>query len=312
MQIFKKTIILSAVGVIALFAVSCKKSPFKGYTEERQGVYYKFYTSNEKAAKLETGDLIRGSISVWKNDSVELDNTNGQTVTLGLLDSSNFMYPVLKNAHLGDSISIIFLADTLKNLKIIKLSNEIKATDYIKFSLKIVDKMSKNQLDSANNVRMKAMETAQANEKASLQKYLTDNKIQATPTESGLIYIETKKGTGKEAVAGKSVKVNYAGYLIDGTLFDTSIEKIAKDHKLDQPGREFKPIDFPLGMGYVIPGWDEAIAKMKVGGKAKLIIPSSIAYGAQGRPSIPPFSTLVFDVELLDVFDAPATPAMAQ
>ena len=92
-----------------------------------------------------------------------------------------------------------------------------------------------------------------------------------------------------QAEAGKTVKVHYTGYLTDGKKFDSSVER-------------GEPIAFPLGMGNVIKGWDEGIALMKTGEKARLIIPYQLAYGEQGYPgAIPPKATLIFDVELVEV-----------
>ncbi len=97
------------------------------------------------------------------------------------------------------------------------------------------------------------------------------------------------EGTGKEAVAGKSVKVHYTGTLENGKKFDSSHDR-------------GEPFAFRLGAGQVIKGWDQGVAGMKVGGKRKLTIPPDLAYGARGFPPvIPPNSTLVFEVELLDV-----------
>jgi len=126
------------------------------------------------------------------------------------------------------------------------------------------------------------------NEKVLRNKYLSDNGITVEPTASGLYYIDIEEGTGKQAVAGSTVQVHYTGKLLDGTVFDTSIDK-------------GQPLEFQLGQGRVIKGWDEGIAMMKEGGKATLIVPSDIAYGAQDKGIIPPYSTLVFDVELISV-----------
>jgi FKBP-type peptidyl-prolyl cis-trans isomerase FkpA len=118
----------------------------------------------------------------------------------------------------------------------------------------------------------------------------------AEKTASGLIYTQIKAGTGTQPKASDTVKVHYAGKLIDGKEFDSSLKR-------------GEPAEFPLGQ--VIPCWTEGVGKMKVGGKARLVCPSDIAYGDQGRPPvIPGGATLVFEVELLDV-KVPATPAPA-
>ena len=120
-------------------------------------------------------------------------------------------------------------------------------------------------------------------------------------TMSGLGYVVIKKGTGQKVEAGMNVKVDYAGYLEDGTLFDTSMEVIGKQHGYDRGGYPFEPIEFVVGTGRVIRGWDEGLTTdMYVGGRRRLIIPSSIGYGSRGAPpAIPPNATLIFDVEVL-------------
>jgi peptidyl-prolyl cis-trans isomerase A (cyclophilin A) len=97
------------------------------------------------------------------------------------------------------------------------------------------------------------------------------------------------KGTGKKAEVGKTVSVHYTGQLPDGKVFDSSYPRK-------------KPIEFPLGQGHVIAGWDEGIALLSVGDKARFAIPSHLAYGSAGAGgAIPPNANLIFDVELIDV-----------
>ncbi|HEY8100098.1 MAG TPA: FKBP-type peptidyl-prolyl cis-trans isomerase [Burkholderiaceae bacterium] len=132
--------------------------------------------------------------------------------------------------------------------------------------------------------------------------HAADNAVASAPTSTAvtnpttLIKKDVKVGTGKEAVAGKEVSVNYTGWLYNaaapeqhGAKFDSSI------------GRG--PFTFPLGAGMVIKGWDQGVVGMKVGGKRTLIIPADMAYGKRGAGGglIPPDAPLIFDVELLDV-----------
>jgi cyclophilin family peptidyl-prolyl cis-trans isomerase len=111
----------------------------------------------------------------------------------------------------------------------------------------------------------------------------------ARTTESGLVIANEIKGEGINALIGKVVSVHYTGRLMDGTVFDSSVDR-------------GEPIDFTLGEGMVIKGWDEGIAELKVGGKATFLIPHHLAYGENGHPPvIPAKATLEFDVELIDV-----------
>ena len=108
-------------------------------------------------------------------------------------------------------------------------------------------------------------------------------------TDSGLRYQIIQEGTGQQAAAGQTVSVHYKGQLLDGTVFDSSYKRQ-------------QPIDFVLGQGQVIPGWDEGVSLLKVGDKARFVIPSDLAYGSRGAGGvIPPDAALIFDVELVAV-----------
>jgi FKBP-type peptidyl-prolyl cis-trans isomerase len=108
-------------------------------------------------------------------------------------------------------------------------------------------------------------------------------------TQSGLRFKIIQNGNGVQAEKGKKVSVHYKGQLADGTVFDSSYSRK-------------QPIDFTLGIGQVISGWDEGIQLLKVGDKARFVIPSDLAYGSQGAGGvIPPNANLIFDVELMDV-----------
>lgn len=114
-------------------------------------------------------------------------------------------------------------------------------------------------------------------------------KEEIVTTKTGLQYVDIKVGEGMLPRLGDTVVVHYTGWLEDGTKFDSSVDRGA-------------PFEFPIGMGRVIPGWDEGVSTMRVGGVRKLIIPPELGYGASGAGGvIPPNATLIFEVELLEI-----------
>ncbi|HVZ38878.1 MAG TPA: FKBP-type peptidyl-prolyl cis-trans isomerase [Candidatus Kapabacteria bacterium] len=135
---------------------------------------------------------------------------------------------------------------------------------------------------------------------------------------TGLRYIEYQQGTGAEVRPGMKVSVDYAGYLTNGRLFDTSIDSVARRYnrdgyafppnaeaadlknRFDRGGYPFQPIEFVVGKGQVIRGWDDGLTtNMRVGGRRRLIIPPDMAYGSGGSGTIPPNATLIFDVRVI-------------
>ncbi len=162
----------------------------------------------------------------------------------------------------------------------------------IVYDIEIVNVQSKadhdKQIAADKKKKEQQLETNKKQETSLRDKYLKEHNITVKPTASGLYYVEKVKGTGPRAVAGKKVKVHYTGTLLNGTKFDSSRDRN-------------EPYAFPLGQGQVVKGWDEGIALMNVGGKATLIVPSSLGYGAEDKGVIPPYSTLVFEVELMEV-----------
>lgn len=177
---------------------------------------------------------------------------------------------------------------------------EIPPYTSIIYDVQVVDIKSKAEyakIEAAEKKKHEAEKKKQDEKKANakkeepglLQKYLKENKITAKPTASGLYYIEKAKGTGPQIHTGSKVSVHYTGTLLNGKKFDSS-----RDHG-------GKPFDVEIGKGNVIKGWEEGLLHMSKGGKAILIIPSSLAYGEQEMGGIPAFSTLVFDLEVVDV-----------
>ena len=165
------------------------------------------------------------------------------------------------------------------------IGNLIPPNSTLVFDIEVLKVQSEAEYESEKK-EMAANAKKQDVEK--IEKYLKENKLKAKETESGLYYIIEQKGKGAQAEAGKTVSVHYKGTLLDGTKFDSSYDRS-------------EPIEFKLGVGQVIKGWDEGIALLKEGSKGKLLIPSELAYGSRSAGKIPPYSVLIFDIELMDV-----------
>jgi peptidylprolyl isomerase len=125
-------------------------------------------------------------------------------------------------------------------------------------------------------------------EEEKIAKYLKENNITTAPDQYGLYYIELKKGNGRAGAEGKTVKINYTGKLLDGSVLHSSSENGS-------------PVEFKVGEGEVIQGWDIAMTYMKQGGRAKLIIPSKLAFGDGYTGIVAPYTPLVYEIELLSV-----------
>lgn len=176
-------------------------------------------------------------------------------------------------------VDAIKQGDSIVSLKIYRKGADAEAFEA---NQEMFDKLQA-PLKAAKEEKLKKQDFARNDEEV-LKLYPT-----ALKTESGLWYVVEKQGTGAKATAGKQVKVHYSGKLADGMEFDNSY-------------RRSEPIAFQLGVGQVIPGWDEGIALMSVGAKYKLIIPSRLGYGPGGAGGvIPPNATLIFDTELVEV-----------
>ncbi len=319
---FSKKAAFIAIGAM-LAITACNKSPYPGYDKSENGLYSKFYRMDKNGVKAKEGDVVK-LVLAYKNgkDSVLFDsknkNPNGTNFIEFPLSKSTFkgsFEEALAMMSVHDSASFIISADSvyLRTFRAKELPPYIQKGSMLSFQVMLEKITPKEVVEKERAQKMEEqkvmMELRKTAEPKAFSKYLEDNKIKTKPTASGLYYVEKTKGKGPKPTKGCKVKVNYTGCLLDGTVFDTSIEATAKEAKLFDQRRTYEPIEFPIGMGQVIPGWDEGICMMSVGAKGKLIIPSSIGYGAQGAGPIPPFSPLVFEVELVGF--TPAAPAPA-
>ena len=204
-------------------------------------------------------------------------NTNGSQFFIThketpWLDGKHSVFGRVSDEESLSIVNTIEKDDFIETIEIIRVGKEAK-----KFNA--VDIFSKKKSEMAEEEKVKKEEMNKQ-----LEKLSADAKI----TDSGLRYIMLKEGTGDAPQSGDNVSVHYAGFLLDGTKFDASYDR-------------GEPITFPLGQGRVIKGWDEGISLLKVGGKAKFIIPPDLGYGDRAMGLIPANSILIFEVELVDI-----------
>jgi len=242
---------------------------------------------NPEGKTPEVGDILVLSLRMENGDKKVVDESNFYRMQLGKPMFKGDFYTALALMQVGDSVC--FKLDALgffeKNRKR-DLPVEFKSGDPVFVYVRLKNILSSDDLLSEKE---NTYHTDFEQEMSLLQNYIELTNTTVKPSGTGLYYIEKKKGTGKKAENGKTLVVHYTGTTISGKIFDSSLQR-------------GKPISFVLGQGQVIKGWDEGFLNMKEGGEARFIIPSTLAYGKEGFSNlILPYSTLVFEIELLEV-----------
>lgn len=277
----------------ATLAVSCGEPKFK---KLKSGLEYKIVKKGKGDKKAAEGSMVSMSMKTMLKDSVLFDNVkmnNGQPVTAQITKPS-FNGDLMEGIALlseGDSAVIRIPADSLFHGGQ-QMPEFIKKGDVMQFCVKILSVKSADEFKKAEEAA--ASEQNGIDDKL-IQDYLASKQLTAQKTPNGIYYIVEKTGNGKHPLPTDKVKVNYTGMLLDGTKFDAS-----SDHG--------GPAD--LSLMQVIKGWSEGIPMFDEGGKGKLIIPSSLAYGKNAPPGSPikANSVLMFDIELIKILPAEQTP----
>ena len=249
---------------------------------EKEGSGDKVKPSNEIMINYEKF-LLSGK-KIESNIDTAFKNTNPLKVSIGMRQLITGLDEGLQSFKKGGK-GQIFIPSKLAygaNKFPINAKDTIPANSVIKVDVEILEII---------DVVAEAIKLS-AKEEEEIKAYIKANNLTATRTNSGLYYVITQEGTGNKPSVGDEVNMNYTGMFLDGNKFDSNV---------DSSFGHVQPFIFPLGQGRVIRGWDEGILLLKKGTKAKLILPSSIAYGKNGSGKIPANSILQFDVELLDI-----------
>ncbi|HAN38001.1 MAG TPA: hypothetical protein DCQ29_03785 [Chitinophagaceae bacterium] len=294
-----KQILLAAFAACTL--VACNVN----YETSPSGLKYKIH-KGKGGEKLQAGQFVQLNIEykIDGKDSI-LQSTYGKLPMFTNIDTSaNARYSfmeVIPKMNVGDSGQFVMSVDTLKSRGFIADYNDIFKRGGLILGRFHVIAAYKTEAEVTAAFQA-AMDKEKANSVAQLEAYLTKKGIKAQKTKSGAFVVVTNPGnTAMLADSGTTASVMYRGTLLTtGKVFDTNLDA-SKGHT--------DPIDVNVGQRQVIVGWDEALPFFGMGGKGTIYVPSMLGYGAQSpSPEIPPYSDLVFEIEIKNVKPAPPAP----
>jgi FKBP-type peptidyl-prolyl cis-trans isomerase FkpA len=305
----KKSIV--AVIVVAVIAFACSSTK-----ETKSG--YKFNVVKAGDGKqAESGQiLVMNMLFKDAKDSVWADSRKQDFPTMvQKQDSVPGKDPVLEIFQMltkGDSVTFQIVAKELFETTFKSpIPPGVDPAGMFTFEIGVTDIISEDDAKKLQNeimAKLNEKEVAKQNEQLAadtviIDNYLKEKSLVAQKTASGLRYIIEKQGTGANAQSGQTVRINYSGFLLDGTCFDSSSESIARANNVfNEMRKPYEPLELVLGYRQVIQGWEEAIALMNKGTKMTVFVPSPLAYGAQKRSEvIVENSILRFEMELIDI-----------
>jgi FKBP-type peptidyl-prolyl cis-trans isomerase len=285
-----------AVAALAVIMASCNTN----YEKTQSGLTYKIIKGKGNQ-KLKAGDIakIYATIKISPRDTV-LFTTASHLPEYVPVDTSSRMShdynEVLKFCNVGDSLVVVSQVDTLVKRNMAQYNNMLKRGDQIMTSMRIL-KTFANREDQAKD-QQQELDKERAREVADIEAYLKKKGIKAQKTQNGVYVEQVTAGSGEKPVNGKQVTVNYRGSLLEnGKVFDSN---------MDSSFHHMQPFSFVLGANQTIRGWEEGLLALGKGAKGNLYIPSLLGYGPPGAPpAIPGYAPLKFEVEVLNISDAP-------
>ncbi len=289
---------------ITAYAINARAQD--GFQRTDKGTVYKMLTHNT-GERIKLNDVVTFQvIQKTEKDSILFSTyTTGTPAQTQVAPTGDLMdiFPLMT---IKDSVLIKVPTDSIFKTQEDKRPHFLPKGSNLLFIMK-VEKVQSLSEAMAERDKMLAEEKAlmakyEADEAANTNKYIASHKLIFTTTPSGLKYKITKASQKRKPLAGDTVFVNYTGRTLDGKVFDSSVAAEGTKAGLQRPVDSYQPFQMVVGHGEVIPGWDEGLLLLNEGAKATLMIPSKLAYAEKGAgDAIKPFSTLLFDVELVKV-----------
>ena len=315
----KKLVIVLGLAVTGLTACN-------NFDKGEGDMLYKIHT-DKSGETIKEGDFVAfKAIEKTEGDSVLYSSYDYDRPSLLVKEKSVFkgdLFAALGLLSEGDSATFKINIDSMV-LKMDRPQPADTTKKYLVYTIKIDKVIPKGKLTDSlfrgkiDEFLKKEMDQAKSGEAAKMKAYVSAKGLKTAVTASGLNYVVSKEGSGPKANPGDTVVVNYTGMFLSGKVFDSSLADIAKKSGTFNPQRPYEPLKLPVGMNGSIPGFEEGLMLLPKGTKATLILPSSLAYGEQGNQGIPPFTPLVFEVDMVNIipakpgsFVAPPPPPVA-
>jgi FKBP-type peptidyl-prolyl cis-trans isomerase len=278
-----------AVLIIAI-AAACGKNRVQ-VTES--GLKYQIHEQSDNERKGKVGDILTMHLTLLNNKDSVLRDTHKEGAPFQML----LQVPPFKGSYeegltmlsKGDSATFYVSADSLFTRAMQPLPPGVEKGSDIGIAVKVMNIQTEDEYKKSQAADFEKQKSVDAK---IVDDYVAKNGLKGQKSPTGLFSVTTQPGSGPMPKAGDVVLVHYTGKLLNGKVFDSS---------LTNPQSGGKPVQLQIGVGMVIPGWDEGVMKMHKGEKATLVIPSTLAYGPRGNQGIAPNSVLTFDIELVDI-----------
>ncbi len=306
-NLMKRTMKMATLLVAgAMTLVSCNNGDSDGFKTTENGLQYKFEKLNPDAQQVQEGDVLVGEMTI-KFDSTVLFTNKGNARRIAQANP-NFEIKIgegLMLMHIGDVATFVMDADTAaKYVGPNQMPPTYQPGKGMKFyyEISLQDIVSKEEIEQERINYEESAQKRKADEPTEIANYIKENNITVTPTAEGLYVIVKKKGNGPKVAVGKTVSVNYTGRLLDGTIFDSSVESDARKGDIYNAQRKYEPMTYVVGRDKLIDGWEQGVLGQPEGTVLQLVIPSALAYGPrQAGEHILPYSPLVFDLQIVSV-----------
>ncbi len=300
----KKQFMFLALASVGIGLASCNG----GFKQTQGGLLYDIHTTKNNPT-IQTGDYVfMNLVAKTDGDSVLFSTyDSGQEIHLPIQkpQSKADIFSALQLLAEGDSATIKIPADSVFK-KPQQRPPSFKG-NFLVYDIKVEKVISKGKLseqifeDRVNAYGKQMLAGVQKLEAGKIKNYIAHEKLTLQQTPDSLLYHIDQPGSGPNPAAGDTVVINYVGRFFNGKIFDTSIKDSAVKAKKYDPMHPYKPLHIVAGAHMVIPGWDEALMLLNKGSKATVVVPSKLAYGANGMQIIGPYTPISFTLEIVDI-----------